>query len=140
MSDLLTRECGVIPAVAAEIGLRLLVGQMAFQPALFVLLVAPEFFQPLRQLGAKYHAGMNGSVALRRIHEILDTPLPEQRSGTTIPPEGGNSDSTIALHASESIQTPTESWYPSGRPVTGFRIRRDGMTCSQGSLQANQPA
>jgi len=65
--------------IAVEIGLRLLVGQMPFQPALFILLVAPEFFQPLRQLGAKYHAGMNGSVALRRMHEILEVPLPEQR-------------------------------------------------------------
>src|SRR5207302_6933824 len=65
--------------IAVEIGLRLLVGQMPFQPALFILLVAPEFFQPLRQLGAKYHAGMNGSVALRRIHEIIEVPLPEQR-------------------------------------------------------------
>jgi hypothetical protein len=54
--------------IAVEIGLRLLVGQKPFQPALFVLLLAPEFFQPLRQLGAKYHAGMDGSVALRRIN------------------------------------------------------------------------
>ena len=53
--------------IAVEVGLRLLVGQMSFQPALFVLLIAPEFFQPLRQLGAKYHASANGSVAARRI-------------------------------------------------------------------------
>jgi ATP-binding cassette subfamily C protein CydD len=66
--------------IAVEIGLRLLVGQMPFQPALFILLLAPEFFQPLRQLGAKYHAGMDGSVALRRINDILETPLPEQRT------------------------------------------------------------
>jgi ATP-binding cassette, subfamily C, bacterial CydD len=83
--------------IAVEIGLRLLVGQMAFQPALFVLLVAPEFFQPLRQLGAKYHAGMNGSVALGRIHEILDTPLPQQRSlahpSFSFHPAGSRSDS-----------------------------------------------
>jgi ATP-binding cassette, subfamily C, bacterial CydD len=67
--------------IAVEIGLRLLVGQMPFQPALFVLLLAPEFFQPLRQLGAKYHASANGSVATERIDEILATPLPSPRSG-----------------------------------------------------------
>ena len=65
--------------IAVEIGLRLLVGQMPFQPALFILLIAPEFFQPLRQLGAKYHAGMNGSTAGQRIHEILATPTPSRR-------------------------------------------------------------
>lgn len=57
--------------IAVEIGLRLLIGNMPFQPALFILLIAPEFFQPLRQLGAKYHAGMEGKVAIRRINEIL---------------------------------------------------------------------
>ena len=60
--------------IAVEIGLRLLVGAMPFQPALFILLIAPEFFQPLRQLGAKYHAGMSGSAAGERINEILATP------------------------------------------------------------------
>lgn len=60
--------------IAVEVGLRLLIGEMAFQPALFILLIAPEFFQPLRQLGAKYHAGMNGSAAAQRINEILATP------------------------------------------------------------------
>ena len=65
--------------VAVEIGLRLLVGNMPFQPALFILLIAPEFFQPLRQLGAKYHAGMDGKVAVQRINEILAEPLPVPR-------------------------------------------------------------
>jgi ATP-binding cassette subfamily C protein CydD len=67
--------------IAVEIGLRLLVGEMPFQPALFVLLITPEFFQPLRQLGAKYHAGMNGSVATERINEILATPPPSHGTG-----------------------------------------------------------
>jgi ATP-binding cassette subfamily C protein CydD len=61
--------------IAVEIGLRLLAGGMSFQPALFILLITPEFFQPLRQLGAKYHAGMNGSVAIERINEILAMPI-----------------------------------------------------------------
>jgi ATP-binding cassette subfamily C protein CydD len=65
--------------MAVEIGLRLLVGNIAFQPALFILLIAPEYFQPLRQLGAKYHAGASGKEALKRIQEILAAPLQEQR-------------------------------------------------------------
>jgi ATP-binding cassette subfamily C protein CydCD len=58
--------------VAVEVGLRLLYGQMAFQPALFLLLLAPEFYIPLRMLGLRFHAGMSGTTAARRIYEILD--------------------------------------------------------------------
>lgn len=46
--------------VAVEIGLRLLYGRIEFQPALFLLILAPEFYLPLRQLGVKYHAAMSG--------------------------------------------------------------------------------
>ena len=61
--------------IAVEIGLRLLDGLMPFQQALFVLLLAPEYFLPLRLLGARYHAGMTGKVAGQRIAEILNTPV-----------------------------------------------------------------
>lgn len=59
--------------VAVEIGFRLLYGYMDFQPALFLLILAPEFYMPLRALGAKFHAGMNGTTAAKKIYEILDT-------------------------------------------------------------------
>ena len=58
--------------VAVEVGLRLLYGHMAFQQALFLLLLAPEFYIPLRMLGLRFHAGMSGTSAARRIFEILD--------------------------------------------------------------------
>ena len=74
--------------VAVEIGLRLLYGKLEFLPALFVLILAPDFYQPLRQLGLKYHAGMSGSSAAKRIFEILDQPLPadmrDQKNRITI--------------------------------------------------------
>ncbi|MBN1561525.1 thiol reductant ABC exporter subunit CydD [candidate division KSB1 bacterium] len=60
--------------VAVQLGLRLLYGRIAFERALFVLLLAPEFYQPLRQLGARFHAGMHGFVAVKRIFAILATP------------------------------------------------------------------
>jgi thiol reductant ABC exporter CydD subunit len=66
--------------VAVQIGLRLLHGGLHFQQALFVLLLAPEFYLPLRMLGTRFHAGMAGVTAARRIFEILDTPVPPQRA------------------------------------------------------------
>ncbi len=62
--------------VAVEVGLRLLYGQMVFQQAFFLLLLAPEFYLPLRMLGLRFHSGMSGVTAARRIFEILDTPEP----------------------------------------------------------------
>lgn len=71
--------------IALEIGLRLLIAQIPFQTALFVLLLTPEFFLPLRLVAARYHAGMTGSIALQRIIELLETPLPPQISSGTLP-------------------------------------------------------
>jgi ATP-binding cassette subfamily C protein CydD len=62
--------------VAVEIGLRLLAGQIAFEQALFILILAPEFYLPLRTLGTRFHAGTSGVAAARRIAEVLNTPLP----------------------------------------------------------------
>jgi ATP-binding cassette, subfamily C, bacterial CydCD len=60
--------------VAVEVSLRLLYGQIAFQQAFFLLLLAPEFYIPVRMLGLRFHAGMLGTTAARRIFEILDLP------------------------------------------------------------------
>ena len=61
--------------VAVEIGLRLLYGKLLFEQAFFVLLLAPEFYLPLRLLGARFHAGMAGQAAAERINAILAEPL-----------------------------------------------------------------
>jgi thiol reductant ABC exporter CydD subunit len=58
--------------IAVEIGLRLLYGRMIFADALFILVIAPEFYFPLRSLGMKFHAGMSGVSAARRIFEVMD--------------------------------------------------------------------
>jgi ATP-binding cassette subfamily C protein CydD len=58
--------------VAVQVGLRLLYGHLSFQEALFILLLAPEFYLPLRMLGARFHAGMAGMAAAQRILEVLE--------------------------------------------------------------------
>lgn len=63
--------------VAVQIGLRLLYGRIGFEEALFILILAPEFYLPLRALGLRYHAGMTGVTAAQRIFAILETPLPQ---------------------------------------------------------------
>ncbi len=63
--------------IAVEIGIRLLNGGIPFVDALFLLILAPEFYLPFRQLGANYHAGMEGGVAFERIQEISNYPVNE---------------------------------------------------------------
>ena len=60
--------------IAVEVGLRLLYARMEFREAFFLLILAPEFYLPLRMLGARFHAGMAGTSAGKKIFEILDLP------------------------------------------------------------------
>jgi ATP-binding cassette, subfamily C, bacterial CydCD len=58
--------------VAVQVGLRLLYGYISFEQALFVLILAPEFYQPLRMLGASFHNAVAGHAPAERIFNILD--------------------------------------------------------------------
>jgi ATP-binding cassette subfamily C protein CydD len=68
-----------------QLGLRLLYGQIDFLPAFVVLVLAPEFYLPLRLLGLRFHSGTAGITAAQRIYAILDTPLPAPRLSPTQP-------------------------------------------------------
>jgi ATP-binding cassette, subfamily C, bacterial CydD len=68
-----------IGLVAVTLGVRVISGNMPFEVAFLVLLLTPEFYKPLRELGASRHAGMEGSAAADRIFEILSIPVPLRR-------------------------------------------------------------
>jgi ATP-binding cassette subfamily C protein CydD len=61
-----------VALVAVSVGLRLIDGSLALSVGLFVLLLAPEAFLPLRQVGANYHAAADGITAAEDIFDILD--------------------------------------------------------------------
>jgi ATP-binding cassette subfamily C protein CydD len=71
-----------VAMVAVFIGFRLYYGQMHFLPGFFVLLLAPEFFRPLRAMGTQYHARMDAIAASERIVALLEMPEPETATGT----------------------------------------------------------
>jgi ATP-binding cassette, subfamily C, bacterial CydD len=62
--------------VAVEVGLRLLAGHIGYETALLILLLTPEAYLPLRNLGAQFHASAEGVAAADDVLAILDTPLP----------------------------------------------------------------
>src|SRR5260370_7649927 len=73
-----------IGLIAVTLGVRLLGGGIAFESAFLILLLAPEFYRPLRELGVHRHAGMEGKAAAKRLVEILETPTP-LRTGSLSP-------------------------------------------------------
>lgn len=77
--------------IAVGVGLRLMGGKLTFQHALFVLILTPDFYLPLRQLGTKFHAGMEGVSASKEIFAILDqsTPAPVQQAAFAVQESAG---------------------------------------------------
>ncbi|SDE96959.1 thiol reductant ABC exporter subunit CydD [Rhodospira trueperi] len=60
-----------VALVAVFLGFRLLWGMVDYDRALFILLLAPEFYLPLRALGAQYHARMDALAAAERLAPVL---------------------------------------------------------------------
>ena len=56
------------------------------RPALFVLVLAPEAYLPLRALGANYHASAEGVAAAEQVSAVLDAPLPAARGTRSTSP------------------------------------------------------
>ncbi|MFI8323585.1 thiol reductant ABC exporter subunit CydD [Streptomyces sp. NPDC085529] len=69
-----------VALVAVTIGMRLVHGTLDLYTGLVILVLAPEAYLPLRQVGAQFHAAAEGLAAAEEIFEVLETPV---RSGGT---------------------------------------------------------
>ncbi|WIY04267.1 thiol reductant ABC exporter subunit CydC [Amycolatopsis mongoliensis] len=75
-----------VALVAVVIGVRLVGGNLPLAIGLGVLILAPECYQPLRAVGAAFHASEDGVEAVRRVADLLAVPAPP--SGTAVPARG----------------------------------------------------
>ena len=98
-----------VALVAVGIGMRLVHGELSLRTGLLVLVLAPEAYLPLRQVGARYHAAAEGLAAAEQVFEVLETPLPAAGLG------GGGG----GVPAPD-LRTATIS-------VEGLVVRRDGL-------------
>ncbi|NNJ02995.1 thiol reductant ABC exporter subunit CydD [Streptomyces sp. PKU-MA01144] len=64
-----------VALVAVGIGMRLVHGDLDLHTGLVVLILAPEAYLPLRQVGAQYHAAAEGLAAAEEIFRVLETPV-----------------------------------------------------------------
>ena len=71
-----------IAMVAVSIGLRLLNGSLDFTAAFFALLLAPEFYQPLRHCGSAFHQALTALTAASKIYAFLAVPAQQQKQPT----------------------------------------------------------
>ncbi len=74
-----------VALVAVAVGLRLLGGHLSLATALFVLILAPEAYLPLRLLGTNYHASAEGMRAAEEVFAVLERPVPPRGTRTDVP-------------------------------------------------------
>ncbi|WP_395361658.1 thiol reductant ABC exporter subunit CydD [Streptomyces sp. YH02] len=71
-----------VALVAVTIGMRLVHGELDLYTGLVILILAPEAYLPLRQVGAQFHAAAEGLAAAEEIFDVLEEPV---RDGGTSP-------------------------------------------------------
>lgn len=74
-----------VALVAVSIGLRLVEGNLDLRTGLFVLVLAPEAYLPLRLVGANFHASADGLAAAQQVVDLLEQPLPPRGTRTGVP-------------------------------------------------------
>lgn len=74
-----------VALVAVTIGMRLVHGELDLYTGLVILILAPEAYLPLRQVGAQYHAAAEGLAAAEEIFEVLETPVPRPAGAAPLP-------------------------------------------------------
>ncbi|MEU9250763.1 thiol reductant ABC exporter subunit CydD [Streptomyces sp. NPDC048270] len=74
-----------VALVAVTIGMRLVHGELDLYTGLVILILAPEAYLPLRQVGAQYHAAAEGLAAAEEIFEVLETPVARPAGGAVLP-------------------------------------------------------
>lgn len=117
-----------IAIIAVGIGLRLLYGHLTFLTAFFVLLLTPEFYQPLRQAGTAFHGGMTAMTAEKSLAAALKQ--------TPVPPAPADRIKTEDAPAAALTATDLTFIYP-GSPLPvlehlSFRVPSKQMTRIQG--------
>lgn len=104
-----------VALVAVGIGMRLVYGLMPLEAGVVALILAPEAYRPLRDVGARFHAAEDGLVAARRAFAVLDdAPYPPS-------PTAGTPVSTQAVSPA-AARTPAPEIVIAGLGVAG----RDG--------------
>jgi ATP-binding cassette subfamily C protein CydD len=120
-----------VALVAVAIGIRLVEGSLSLPAGLFLLLLTPEAYLPLRQVGATFHAASEGVAAADEVFRVLDDDrAADADPGTPRPP---------ASPAPSAARAPSAAPTPSAAPsVPDVLVVRD-LTVDYDGLRAAGP-
>jgi thiol reductant ABC exporter CydD subunit len=106
-----------VALVAVAIGLRLVYGGLTLEVGLAVLILAPEAYLPLRQLGTQFHAAAEGVAATAKVLAILETPLPVPGKRLDVPavPDMRLDNVTVGTPGERGSVGPLSLSIPAGR-------------------------
>ncbi len=90
-----------IAVIAVELGVRLISGNIGLELALLILILAPDYFAPVRELGNDFHATMDGKEAGEEIQQLLKEQTVETTNLPTVPT--WTNDSTMTLSGIEKM-------------------------------------
>ncbi|OII05965.1 thiol reductant ABC exporter subunit CydD [Curtobacterium sp. MCBA15_007] len=121
-----------VALVAVSIGIRLVDGSLGLGAAMFVLVLAPEAFAPIRQVGADFHAAQDGVEASAAVLDVLaddaddgDAPAPAPAPGRSIRVHSGGSETdTDGAEAATALD------------VRGLTVRRPDVVIGPFDLHA----
>ncbi|PYY35825.1 thiol reductant ABC exporter subunit CydD [Curtobacterium sp. MCBD17_030] len=113
-----------VALVAVSIGIRLVDGSLGLGAAMFVLVLAPEAFAPLRQVGADFHAAQDGVQASQAVLDVLDDPdVPVPAAPDTVAAAGVDVPAPalvlagLTVHRSDTVVGPVDLTAPTGTVV-----------------------
>ncbi|MEU3010999.1 ABC transporter ATP-binding protein/permease [Nocardia asteroides] len=107
-----------VALIAVAIGLRLVYGEMTLYAGLVALILAPEVYWPLRQVGEKFHAAQDGMAAANKAFAVLDSVGPGARNRRAV--LGHSADTTYARSVAGSPDAaPTGAARPNGVETPG---------------------
>ncbi|MEU4014823.1 thiol reductant ABC exporter subunit CydD [Microbacterium sp. NPDC028030] len=110
-----------VALIAVSVGFRLLSGDLTLEVGLFVLLLAPEAFLPIRQVGVQFHAAAEGVAATEDVFEVLDA---ERTRGDASRMSDGITDvGRIAAEPSDIRETARQVSPGGVLVVEGLRVR-----------------
>ncbi|WP_413471398.1 thiol reductant ABC exporter subunit CydD [Streptomyces sp. MB09-02B] len=98
-----------VALVAVTIGMRLVHGEMDLYIGLVILVLAPEAYLPVRQVGAQFHAAAEGLAAAEEIFEVLETPLPASGTGKVSPAGGLRFDGVTVRYPGRSYDAVSDA-------------------------------
>lgn len=117
-----------LAAVAIMLGMRLIDGSLALLPALFVLILVPEYFRPIREFAADFHANLEGKNSLHTISAMRE-------ATRYVPPAvevpTWNETSTLFLHEVEKVYDGVSALRPFSGELQGYA--RVGVIGTSGS-------